>query len=319
MSKVICVGELLIDFVCTDKDCDLSNSVNFIKKAGGAPANVSVAIKKMGGEPCILGCVGNDPFGLFLEDTLMKNNVNTDYLRKTDEYFTTLAFVSLKSDGERDFKFCRGADQYYAFDEIDQSILEEAPVFHFGSATAFLGGDLEKTYERLLEYGITHDKIISFDPNYREAFFAGSQEAFVQKSFHFIKHSHVLKVSDEEAYILTGENEAEAAARKLQQMGARYVLVTLGNKGTLFCHQGGMEYVPVEPVKMIDATGAGDAFIGAVLAKIAVSYGHASEMKVSEMIDFIQLGNRVGALTVQRYGAMESIPGYAEVVEYIEK
>ena len=107
MKKIYCIGELLIDFVAENQGSDLSKAVEFTKKAGGAPANVACAIAKLGGSSLFVGCVGADPFGQFLEDTLKKAQVDIRHLQRSDT-FTTLAFVSLAADGERDFVFSRG-------------------------------------------------------------------------------------------------------------------------------------------------------------------------------------------------------------------
>jgi len=108
MTRVFCIGELLIDFVAENQGNNLSKANNFTKKAGGAPANVACAIAKLGGKSSFVGCVGNDPFGVFLLDTLKQENVDVSMADQSDT-FTTLAFVSLAEDGERDFVFARGA------------------------------------------------------------------------------------------------------------------------------------------------------------------------------------------------------------------
>lgn len=310
MGKVICPGELLIDFVCVDHGTSLLEGLNFKKMAGGAPANVAVAIQKMGAKAYMLGAVGDDPFGYFLENILKKYDVNTEYLVKNKRTPTTLAFVSLGSDGERDFKFNRGADGEYTFDMIDEAILEEANVFHFGSATAFLEGELNKTYFELLDYGTKNEKWIIFDPNYRDALFGHDQFRFIEQSLAFIKHAHVAKVSDEELLLLTGEEDVEKAALMLNAQGAEYVLVTLGSKGTLLSTLGKQVYVPVKSVSMLDATGAGDAFIGTVVACIA----KAMELSFESMREYVTLGNKAGSITVQKYGALESIPSRDELI-----
>lgn len=313
MSKVMCVGELLIDFVCTDKNIDLSNGENFIKKAGGAPANVAVAIKKMGAESFILGLIGDDPFGAFLENTLAKYEVNTDNLLKSKVHNTTLAFVSLKNNGERDFKFNRGADEHYMFDEIDKKVLVDCNVFHFGSATAFLGGELEKTYYTLLDYAVENNKIVCFDPNYRDSLFGNNKQEFATHCINFIKKCHVLKVSEEEAMIITREKDIEISAKMLVKYGAKFVIVTLGSKGAILCHGNNIEYLPSKPVDMLDATGAGDAFIGTVIAQIAKNCKESSQINARQLKSFIEFGNKVGAITVQKYGALDAIPYFNEV------
>ena len=110
MKKVFCIGELLIDFVAENQGSDLSKAGEFTKKAGGAPANVACAIAKLGGSSSFIGCVGKDPFGSFLLRILEDAGVDTR-LAERSQTFTTLAFVSLAEDGERDFVFSRGADR----------------------------------------------------------------------------------------------------------------------------------------------------------------------------------------------------------------
>ncbi|MFL6560412.1 MAG: PfkB family carbohydrate kinase, partial [Bacillus sp. (in: firmicutes)] len=94
--SVMCVGELLIDFYCTDIDVNLKEGNHFLKKAGGAPANVAAAISKLGGVASLIGKVGNDPFGLFLIETIKEVGVDTSMIVTDDLAPTTLAFVSLQ-------------------------------------------------------------------------------------------------------------------------------------------------------------------------------------------------------------------------------
>ena len=111
-SSIVCIGELLIDFFCTDVDINLMEGTNFQKQAGGAPANVCATIAKLGGTALFCGKVGNDPFGHFLKKTLDDVQVDTSMIVLDDLHPTTLAFVSLQANGERDFVFNRGADAF---------------------------------------------------------------------------------------------------------------------------------------------------------------------------------------------------------------
>ena len=101
MKKVLCAGEALIDFVSNKPGNSLKNTEGFIRKAGGAPANVAAAISKLGAEAYFCGTVGDDFFGEFLEDTFKKNNINTEMMIKRKDKNTTLAFVSLKEFVEK--------------------------------------------------------------------------------------------------------------------------------------------------------------------------------------------------------------------------
>ena len=154
-----CIGELLIDWISTDIDSSLVDSVNFIKKAGGAPGNAAISCNRLGGKSAFAGKVGNDAFGLFLKEILVKDNIDTENLILAKEP-TTFAYVSIKKGGERDFIFMRGADALLRKEEIN--LPSENAVFHFGSATGFLGKELTKTYLETVEVLIWSKSARSF-------------------------------------------------------------------------------------------------------------------------------------------------------------
>ncbi|EHR0219387.1 hypothetical protein KS664_003022 [Clostridium perfringens] len=110
-----------------------------------------------------LGQVGNDALGLYLKNRLKENSVNIDNIIEKGN--TTLAFVTLDSEGERDFHFVRGGDKEYYID-INKLKIEENSIIHFGSATAFLCWDLKESYINLFNYAKENNIYTSFDPNF---------------------------------------------------------------------------------------------------------------------------------------------------------
>ena len=130
--SVLCIGEALIDMICTDKGSTLSAGENFLKKPGGAPTNVAAAIAALGGEVYLSAKVGNDPFGKQLQEVMNSFGVNTQHVHFDDQHFTTFAFVSLMLDGERDFVFNRGADAQLSIDDIKSIDLHNQQIIHFG-------------------------------------------------------------------------------------------------------------------------------------------------------------------------------------------
>lgn len=305
MKKVLCAGEALIDFVSNDKGESLKNTNGFIRKAGGAPANVAAAISKLGAEAYFCGTIGNDFFGEFLEETFKKNNINTEMMIKLNNRNTTLAFVSLKKDGDRDFKFMRDADAELNYDEICNK-LNQFDLFHFGSATAFLDGELKNTYYKLKDYAKENNKLITFDANYRDALFADNKEEFIKCCKDFIKDSNIVKLSDEEVVLVSGISNLEEAAKYIVSLGCENLIVTLGKKGALLTTREKQILIPTNEVKMVDATGAGDAFIGAVIAQVL-------DDNKKSMEDIIKIANLVGGITTTRIGALESIPTWDEI------
>ena len=305
MKKVICPGEALIDFVSMDIGKTLKATDGFIKKAGGAPANVAAAISKLGAEAYFCGTVGDDAFGGFLEDTLNNNNINTELLFKIKNN-TTFAFVSLMENGERDFEFARDADECLTFDMISDR-LEEFDLYHFGSATAFMGGNLKDTYFKLKEYAKSNNKIISFDANYRESLFGNNKEEFIKCCKEFIVDSNIVKLSEEEAKLISGIEDIKEASQYIVNLGCENLMVTLGKEGTLLSNREKQILIKTKEVKMKDATGAGDAFIGAVIAQILNEPGKSMEK-------IVEMANLVGGITTTKLGALESIPTWDEVL-----
>ena len=307
MKRVYCIGELLIDFVAERQGNDLSKAVQFTKKAGGAPANVACAIAKLGGNGIFIGCVGNDPFGKFLLDTVKKEGVDIS-LTQLSKTFTTLAFVSLADDGERDFVFSRGADKELKYDPTLRQSLQ-GNILHLGAATALLGGSLEKAYGKYLFDGLTKDMFISFDPNFRGDLWKEDEETFIKKCMPFIEKSHLCKFSKEEAQLLSGKTDIGEACDVLHEIGTKIITVTLGGEGTLLSAHGTKKLIPSISVQPVDTTGAGDAFIGCLLYQISDLGNYAPVFEDYALLEkMVATANKAGAITTTNYGAIVALP-----------
>lgn len=305
--KILCIGEALIDMICTDKGSPLSKGQHFLSKPGGAPTNVAAAIAALGGQVELAAKVGNDPFGQLLVDVMEDFGVSTKWMLKDDNYFTTFAFVSLMLDGERDFVFNRGADGQLSRQEIEAIDLEGVSIIHFGSATAFLPGPLQVAYQGLLQKALQKNIFISFDPNYRHLLFKDDRQSFIDQSWNFLKCCHFFKLSDEEAILITGSlTLADAAAVLLEKTKAVFT-ITLGKEGTLLGYKDSTYIIPSIPVKPVDTTGAGDAFVGAVLYQLSDKDLPAiRQMTLEQWQQVVTNGNKAGARTCEYLGAMEA-------------
>lgn len=314
---VVCVGELLIDFFCTDIDVNLVKGENFLKQAGGAPANVTAAIAKLGGKASFVGKVGNDPFGHFLIKTLDEVQVDTSMIYKDNSSMTTLAFVSLQGNGERDFVFQRGADERLSMDELDLERILSAKILHFGSATAMLGGLARETYFQLIKMAKEKDIFISFDPNFRGALWEGHEQEFIELANQGIQHADLVKVSEEELKLISNCEDLLEGVQKLHQLGGRVIAVTLGKEGTFISTGNEYGVIPSVAVKSIDSTGAGDAFIGAVLYQLSqMESPKEFSADFNQVSDSISFANKVGAIVCTKVGAISSLPTLNEVREF---
>ena len=306
MAKVFCIGELLIDFISLDIGQSISTASKFEKKAGGAPANVAAAISKLGGKSYFMGQVGDDSLGRYLVDTLEGVGIETSLLKRAGN--TTLAFVAIDHEGERDFEFIRGSDGDYRFGSIDLSLIDKGDMIHFGSATAFLEGDLRETYFKLLEYAVESGIFISFDPNYRDLLIeAAYLDTYIESCKYFISRADFVKFSIEELELITQEADLDQAISMIHKLGAEVVAITLGKDGTLLSYDGKTETVPSISIKQVDSTGAGDAFVGGVLRRLS-EQDDKKNIGFDKWEEYIHYGNMVGAITCTGFGAIAAMP-----------
>lgn len=307
MNKILCIGEALIDMICTDKGSSLSDGENFLKKPGGAPTNVAAAIAALGGIVEMSAKVGNDPFGKYLISVMKEFGIDTRSVVEDPDHFTTLAFVSLMENGERDFYFNRGADGMLNQDDISHIDIATFEIIHFGSATGFLPGPLQSTYKNMLVNANKNNLFVSFDPNYRQLLFGNNQQEFIDRSWEFIKNCSFFKVSDEEAFLLTSCTSIVEAAKKFSETTNAVFCITLGKEGTLLSINGITRIIPSIEINPVDTTGAGDAFVGAVLFQLSIlDRYNINNLDIEAWAIIIHNANKAGARTCEYMGAMEA-------------
>jgi fructokinase len=305
--KILCIGEALIDMICTDKGKALSDGENFLKKPGGAPTNVAAAVAALGGQVELVAKVGTDPFGRHLIEVMHSFGVSTQYMLQDPDFFTTFAFVSLMENGERDFYFNRGADGQLTREEVDAIDLDDVSIVHFGSATGFLPGPLQAAYQGLLQKALRKKIFISFDPNYRHLLFGNNQSEFIDQSWNFLNACHFFKLSDEEAMLITRTPTLQMATTVLLEKTRAVFAITLGKEGTLLGMKGKTVIVPSITVKPVDTTGAGDAFVGAVLYQLnEMTQSSIHSLSFDNWQLLIGNANKAGARTCEFLGAMEA-------------
>ena len=310
MPAVTALGEVLIDF--TDAGTSANGQKLFERNPGGAPANVLVALKRLGHDVAFIGKVGDDMHGRFLRKTLEDIGVDVRGLIADPEVFTTLAFVALEN-GERSFSFARkpGADTQLRAEEIPEDLLRDAFIFHCGSLSLTdepARGATWHAVRRAKECGA----VISYDPNYRASLWPDIETAKEQMRS-LIPYVDFMKISDEETTLLTDEPEPEAAAERLLELGVSFVAVTLGKDGALVCNKEGTLRVPGKTVTPVDTTGAGDAFWGAMLYCLSHDRVRPENLSLKKAAEYARFANTAAALCVIKRGGIPSLPSLAEV------
>lgn len=304
------VGEILIDL--TQSGVTAAGIPTYAANPGGAPANVAVAAARLGAKTAFIGRVGADSFGDFLRGTLQKDGVEVGGLSTDKAVPTTLAVVSVAPTGERSFAFYRspGADLLLQSGDLPEETLANTTFLHFGSVS--LTADPARTAtltaaRRARELGA----LISYDPNYRASLWPNEAAAIAQMRAP-LELVDVLKISDEELELLTGEKELDAGAKAMQAKGIRLVLITLGADGVYYRCGDLAGTVPGVAVKVADTNGAGDTFFGAALRCLA-KRGGLEDLNRPELEQILSFANRAASITTSRPGAIPAMPTLDEL------
>jgi fructokinase len=159
-----------------------------------------------------------------------------------------------------------------------------------------------------LQKALLQDLFISFDPNYRHLLFQNTKQSFIEQSWKFLSVCHFFKVSDEEALLLTGKNNIPDAAEDFIKKTSAVFAITLGKEGTLLGFNGNTSIIPSIPINAVDTTGAGDAFVGAVLFLLSNkrTTNEIKNLSPGEWQKIISNANKAGARTCEYLGAMEA-------------
>ncbi|HMN60014.1 MAG TPA: PfkB family carbohydrate kinase, partial [Anaerolinea sp.] len=219
MADVICMGELLAEFVATQPNVSLADAPGYIKAPGGAPANVAVALQHLGLSAGFVGKVGDDPFGVFLRNCLEDEGVDTTGLLADPQARTTAVFVAVWDDGHKDLCFYRnpGADMLLRPDEISPAMFDGARCFHFGSIS-FINEPAAQAQRRALDLARARGLMISYDPNYRPTLWPSVEYAreVIRDSF---RYCHLAKISQEEWEVATGHAGLDEGIRAVLDRG----------------------------------------------------------------------------------------------------
>lgn len=315
MKKVCAIGEILIDFV--QRGADEAGYPLLQALPGGAPANFLAAAAKYGCRRAMTGKVGNDAFGHLLTDTLQKAGIDTHNVIIDDNYFTTLAFVTLEENGQRHFSFARkpGADTQITSREIDFDIIESTDLFHFGTLSLTHSPAKEAT-EKRIDFARENGRIISFDPNIRLNLW-DSEEKARQAAFYGFSRADIIKLSDEECEFLYSLSPEKAAAKIMADFGPKLIFVTLGPKGCYYLSKGFEGYAPCpQGIKAVDTTGAGDIFTGRTVSRLL------DNIKTPDDIDKLtfrqveyaaRFGCGAASLSTLKNGGISSVPEIRDV------
>ncbi len=318
MYDVVALGELLIDFA--------PHSVNeggypvLSANPGGAPGNFLAALNMYGCKTGMIGKVGDDLFGHLLIKTLLSAGIETKGVLIDPTVFTTLAFVSLDKSGNRDFSFARkpGADTCLTPDDIDESLIANAKVFHFGTLS-LTNEPAASATRKAIELAKTSGLTISLDPNLRKPLWKNEADAktAIEWSLH---QADIVKISEEEIEFLWGLTPEEGGMKLLDEYGVSLAYITLGPKG---CYAvTASHHVTVNSpsgIQVVDTTGAGDIFGGSAMSQFLQYKKSPSDLTEEELTRIVRFACTAASLSTQKHGGITSVPKPNEVLQRMDR
>ncbi len=315
MGKIVALGEVVADIYRGEDR--VAVEMPFTARPGGAPANVAVATARLGEESAFVGSVGRDLFGDFILRALEAEGVETSGVRRCEPPTrTSLAFVEIDDEGDRSFTFYRSepaADELLSPEDVSKGLLSRASFVNFGSIPLIKDPSRAAIHEAAKlarEAGVP----AVFDVNYREHLWSGPEEAreAVEPLF---DQSYVVKLSDDEISPLLDTEDPREAAEALLERGVSLVLVSLGPEGALYATREFSGSVPAYSVDVLDATGAGDAFLAAALAHLP----EEDTLEEEWVREATLRGTAAGAIACTDYGAMRALPTKYELERFMDE
>ena len=314
-NDVTALGELLIDFI----ENGVSDQGNPLYEAnpGGAPCNVLSMLSKLGRKTEFIGKVGDDGFGRQLSDAIKSQGIGSEGLLYDKEVHTTLALVHKLPDGDRDFSFYRnpGADMNLREEELQEELIRDAKVFHYGTLS-LTDEPVRSATKKAIKIAEEAGCIRSFDPNLRPPLWKDLREA--KKMFDFgFRHCDVLKISDNEIVWFTGKEDYDEGIAVLRETyHIPLICLSMGADGSRAYYKDLRVEVPAFlQENTVETTGAGDTF-GACVIDGVLRYGldQLDEEKLREILTF---ANAAASVVTTRKGALRVMPEKEEVLSLI--
>ena len=303
------IGEALIDFV-PSRSGKPAADMHYTPAVGGAPLNVAAAYAKLGGKSYILSQVGDDAFGAQIAATAEAAGVDTRYLKHSRAAKTALAFVTLYDSGEREFAFYRdpSADMLYAPENLADITLQAGDILHYCSVS-LVPCPMREAHRAAIAKFRAAGAAISFDINLRLPLWKNPADLYAAVH-EFLPLADIIKISDDELAFVTGESDPARGIPQLFRGHVKFVAYTCGANGAaIYDKNGERGRTEAYRVNAVDATGAGDAFIGGLLVASdffgLVARGDLAAERIQALLDHAA---KVGAITTLGRGAIDSMP-----------
>jgi len=314
MPRIISLGEALID-VFADPGVPLREAKTLHPRPGGAPANVAVALARLGAEVGFIGKVGADEFGAFLIDLLAEEGVDVTHFVANRGTPTMLAIVATPSPDEQHFILYHGADTLLRPEELPRTTIESAAVFVYGSVT--LTAESRPAALQAARWAREAGNHVVFDVNLRPLLWPDLETAH-RRIREGVATATVVKLNEVELEFLTGTADLSEGSRQLLEQGVQLCCVSMGADGAYFNTGTVSGHVPAFAVEVLDTTGSGDAFVAGLAFGLSNLDEPVESLDEAALRCTVAFANACGALAATRVGAMSALPTREQVERLLQ-
>lgn len=315
MSEFLTIGEPIALFGSEEVDKSLKDALHFQKFLAGAEVNVTVGVSRLGHSTQYITRLGKDPFGDFIVDQLAENNIGTDYIAETPDYWTAFQLKDRVSQGDPSIFYFRKGSAAAHFDQavLDTIDFSEVKMAHLSGIFPAISEQALGAFRHLIELLEKNNIRTTFDPNLRPQLWE-SREVMVETINQLASHAEIVLPGINEGEILMGSRDPEAIADFYLANGenTQTVIVKLGTAGAFVKEKNGNSFtVPGFTVaQVVDTVGAGDGFAAGLISAL---------IEGADLKEAVVRANAVGALAVQAPGDNDGYPTPAELAKFLSE
>lgn len=292
---ILCVGEALVDFIGHQSEVLIDDTRDYHRYLGGSPTNVALNSARLGLKTAMVATVGDDGFGNYIFKRFAEVNVNTDNVKVVKDKPTSVIFVS-RSEATPDFIPFREADAEITQDQISSDILRQTNIFHT-TCFALSKTPAQTTIIKKAEEAFNLGCQLSIDLNYSGKLWSNKEEA-LRIILVYCKFNPLIKISEDDMYRLFEEKlPHDQIFEFFHNQGVDIVCLTLGSKGVKLSQiNKELIVLPAKKIeKVLDATGAGDAFWSGFL------FAYIKKKPIQECLE---IALKLAALKLQNVGRL---------------
>jgi 2-dehydro-3-deoxygluconokinase len=296
--SVLALGEAMIEFNQAEK-----NQPTYLQGFGGDTSNYCIAAARQGASTGFVSAVGSDQFGRLLLDLWQRENVDTSFVRVDDQAATGVYFVSHGPAGHQfDYLRAGSAASRYAVRDLPLDAIAAAKVIHLSGISLAISVSACDAALAAIDHARANNVLVSFDTNLRLKLWPLARARAVM--IEAIRQTDICLPSWDDVTALTGLEQRDDIVDFLLAQGPRVVALKLGKEGSYVATPDERRVVPGHVVNAVDATGAGDCFGGAFIARIVAG---------DDPFQAARYANVAAALSTQGFGAVAPIPDRATV------